>query len=698
MIGIALTFGAMIDRVSVHASSVVLAEQGWRASFSTGLHEGAIEKEQVYIADREGNKVDAEIELYPNGRTIEVEKLAIGEYVLHIQKDAFKGVRWKTLESDRFPFSVQEELTAVGSEKNLRTYFGQVAAFYESEESGYGATDNATDEAASESSSDGASIGGGSDHSMTNQQVEDVDEADLVKTDGNFIYSISDEEVMITDISEPAKMKNAAELSFDSEFYPSRLFLSGDTLIVLGSRYKMAIAKDDVFTTDVSSAFLYDISDPAAPILQREIGTDGYMNSARLTGNVLYMVTNVYAEMWRFEEFEDAELRPSNYDSNREEQEERLSYDRITILPGALESSYTLITALDLSDPDANEVVTEGFLGSSEQLYMNKQNLYLTAPIYESAEQGDGAAEMEMWMPQQVDTEIFKFGLNGAAVDFIASGRVEGHLLNQFSMDEYGGYFRVVTTEGSVWDEKPSKNHLFVLDDLMAQVGSVEDLAPGERIYSARFMEGMAYMVTFRETDPLFVIDVSKPTEPVVLGELKIPGFSNYLHPLDEDHLIGFGFDTKLEPNKDGGAPRVLTGGMKISLFDVSDFHNPREKDIEIIGGRGTYSPLHDDHRALLVHQEKNLFGFPVILYEEASSNYVDFGGQGAMLYSITRDGIELAANLVEDSGGQYEDWEMTIQRLVYSGDYLYAVANGEVSSYTLGDFEPVERVRLGER
>lgn len=221
----------------------------------------------------------------------------------------------------------------------------------------------------------------------------------------------------------------------------------------------------------------------------------------------------------------------------------------------------------------------------------------------------------------------------------------------------------------------------------MEQVGSVEDLAQGERIYSARFLGDKAYMVTFKETDPLFVIDVSTPSAPAVLGELKIPGFSNYLHPLGDDHLIGFGSDTHLVPSKEGEA-RVVTGGMKISLFDVSDFENPLEKDTEIIGGQGTSSALQYDHKALFTHQEKNLYGFPINIYRETAGDFIEFEGQGAMIYTITPEGISQTANLLKEGSGQYEDWESMIQRIIYIDETLFTIANSEIKSYDLNTFE----------
>jgi uncharacterized secreted protein with C-terminal beta-propeller domain len=376
-----------------------------------------------------------------------------------------------------------------------------------------------------------------------------------------------------------------------------------------------------------------------------------------------------------------------------------MPYSDLSILPGTLEGTYSVITAMDLTNPKESQVLTKGYLGGSNAMYMSKEALYLTAPIYLPSSKKDNQTTIDrMWSPQETNTEIFKFGLDGTTVNFISSSEVTGMLLNQFSMDEHDDYFRVVTTKGFTWDnEAPSENNLFILDEGMKQVGSIEGLAKGERIYSARFMGDKAYMVTFRETDPLFVMDVSNPTAPKVLGELKIPGFSNYLHPLDENHLIGFGYDTKSVPNENGGEPRIITGGMKISLFDVTDFANPIEKDVEILGGQGTYSSLQHDHKALFQHRQKGLFGFPVTLYEGTNKEgYGNYAGEGAIMYEITADkGIQQVANLIKQpsSGQLYENYEQLVQRMVYAEDTLYTISMKEMKSYDLKTFKEISVV-----
>lgn len=692
---IGIGFAFMIDKVSISASSVALAEQGWRANFSSELHPDSIERGYIYLTDAEDKPVDIEMTLLENGKTLEISQISIGQYILHVEKSAIKGRLLKSLSSNKVPFAVQEEITALSSEEDLRTYFKQLLELQKSSER-YGVFGEGSGMSREESaSSDTAASGESESHSSTNNQVEGVDEADMVKTDGSYIYSISDSKVLITDAQDPDDLKVGSELLLEPDMYARQLFLSGNTLVVMGSQYTFVpmegkVTMDEAQHLSMTSILFYDISDPASPVFLRKLGTEGELNGARLTENILYYVTSVYPNLWMLEEDEDAELRPRTFDSNNGKAFSTLPYDRISILPGTMEGSYSIVSAIDLTDPEENELSTEGFLGSSEQLYMTKENLYLTAAAYVPLDEQevDKDLSMNIWIPQAANTEVFKFALAGTDITFVASNEVKGSLLNQFSMDEYNGYFRIATTEGFAWDEAaPSKNHLFILNGSMEQVGSVEDLAKGERIYSVRFMGDKAYMVTFKETDPLFVIDVSAPSAPEVLGELKIPGFSNYLHPLGEDHLIGFGYDTKLLAGKEGEA-RVVTGGMKISLFDVSDFENPIEKDIEVIGGQGTSSALQYDHKALFTHNEKNLFGFPVSLYQETNGDYIEFEGEGAMIYTITPDGIELTADLTTESSEQYEDWNSSIQRIIYIGDALFTVANSEIKSYNLETFE----------
>lgn len=591
------------------------------------------------------------------------------------------------------------EMTVVTKEEQLRDYFARVQKAQREFNMGWGVAEEESAES-SGASNDTASSGDGSRVSTTNNQVEGVDEADTVKLNSDYMFTISNQYVVIFDIRNPDEMKEAGRIEFGTNRYPMQLFLTDDYLIVLNQNYdiqsqtKSSGSEDAMIHQDgMALASIYSLSNPANPELVREVGAEGYIGHARLTDNTLYFISNLYSRIWAYEQNEDAELRPFNYDSEESEEAEVMDYDEITILPDTLQGGYTLISSLSLDDLESQQLSTEGYLGSSEQLYMSQESLYLTTTVYDGTAEGDqGIERIMIWNPGERDTDIYKFDLEKTAVTYRAKHRVEGHLLNQFSMDEYKDHFRVVTTEGDAWNEsKPSENHLFILDSDMNRVGEIKGLAKDERIYSARFMGDKAYMVTFKETDPLFVFDVADPKNPKVLGELKIPGFSNYLHPVGENHLLGIGYDTQMVMFPGAKEPSLVTGGMKLSLFDVTDFENPKEQDVEIIGGQGTYSPVNYDHKALMIHPDKNYFGFPVTLYTTKGQAMSQYQGDGAMVFEVTpENGIVRKAELMNDMvpGQQYEEWEKTIQRLLYVDDTLYALAMNQLISYDFNTFE----------
>jgi len=278
--------------------------------------------------------------------------------------------------------------------------------------------------------------------------------------------------------------------------------------------------------------------------------------------------------------------------------------------------------------------------------------------------------------------------------------------LNQFSMDENDGYFRIATTTGSMTGtgESQSKNHMFVLNSDLEVVGKIEDIAPGESIYSVRYMGDRAYMVTFRKVDPLFVIDLAEPQNPQILGKLKIPGYSDYLHPYDENHIIGFGKDAAVVNNEEGSWGwadednlAAYYQGMKIAMFDVTDPNNPIEMWKEEIGDRGTESELLHNHKALLFSKEKNLLAFPISVatVDEKNAKAWSYGETtfvGAYVYEITlENGFVLKAKLSELSN---EDWkkmgsyywrgDKDIDRLIYIGDVLYTISDNVYSAYDM--------------
>ena len=251
---------------------------------------------------------------------------------------------------------------------------------------------------------------------------------------------------------------------------------------------------------------------------------------------------------------------------------------------------------------------------------------------------------------ETMKTTIQRIKITKKSITFEASGEVPGYVLNQFSMDEYNGYFRIATTvNNNNWrtfaEETTSKNNVYVLDMNLDVAGKLEDLALGEQIYSARFMGDRCYVVTFRNIDPLFVIDLSDPTAPTVLGQLKVTGYSGYLHPYDENHIIGIGKETVYDAKQDF----AWYQGVKMCLFDVSDVSNPVEVAKYEIGDRGTDSPILYDHKSLLFDREKNLLVLPVLLAEIDENDYAgevpdyaygEYVWQGAYVFEISLDEI----------------------------------------------------------
>jgi inhibitor of cysteine peptidase len=240
----------------------------------------------------------------------------------------------------------------------------------------------------------------------------------------------------------------------------------------------------------------------------------------------------------------------------------------------------------------------------------------------------------------------------------------------------------------------------------MKAVGKLEGLAPKEDIYSARFLGNRCYLVTFKKIDPLFVIDLANPTSPTILGKLKIPGYSNYLHPFDENHVIGLGKNT-VEAE---GGNFAWYQGIKISLFDVTDVSNPKEEALIEVGDRGSDSPALSDHKAFLFNKERNLLIIPIL---EAKINPTQYGGnppanaygeyvyQGAYVFDISLKGINLRGRVthIQDDAllksGYWFNSEYSIERSLYIGDYLYTISGRMVKIHNLSNLEELGRIIL---
>ena len=556
------------------------------------------------------------------------------------------------------------------------------------------------------------------DYSRTNVQVEGVDEADWAKTDGRFIYQIIDNRVLIADIRNPAEPRLAGILDYaadENRFRPAELYVSDGRLVVIGRAYRQAdsqthggeAASPDIAAKardimiwppirDLSftSAKVYALDEDGKAGLERELEIEGGYVTSRMIGGALYLVSSKSGYSFAAESG-DAEIRPQDFepawrDTAVSNETLTIPLARLRYFPDSPEIGMLLIGAVDLDDAGSGMRV-EAYLGSAGTVYASAENLYIAVPRYVWPENGSGRKDRRV--EPRLETDLYKFRLDGGSAVYAGSGTVPGHVLNQFSMDEYDGHFRIATTSGRMWAEgdEISKNNLYVLDEWLTTVGSLEDLAPGERIYSVRFMGKRAYMVTFRQVDPLFAIDLSDPERPAVLGQLKIPGYSDYLHPYDENHLIGFGKETVAGAEQDG-EPLAYELGLKISLFDVTDASQPKEKFKEVIGDRGTYSEVLHNHKALLFDRSRGLMAFPVDYAEVKSGMPWDGYGsppfgeityQGAWVYQIDpKKGFTFKGRIThlpeEDpakSGMYAYDYTCAVRRILYVGDTLYTLS-----------------------
>jgi uncharacterized secreted protein with C-terminal beta-propeller domain len=294
-------------------------------------------------------------------------------------------------------------------------------------------------------------------------------------------------------------------------------------------------------------------------------------------------------------------------------------------------------------------------------------------------------------------TVIHKIALDDGNLKYVANSDVQGYPLNQFSMDEYSGFFRIATTSETYQPNRATiSNNVYVLDDSLHLVGKLEKIAPDERIYSARFMGDKLYLVTFRQMDPFFVIDLSSNT-PKILGELKIPGFSNYLQPYDENHIIGIGRDTK--ESSWGG---VEQRGVKISMFDVTDFKNPKETDTIIIGDSGTSSEALDSHKALLLDKSKGIISIPIktsvaslkiqdkILNEDYNKNWYGF-----YVYSLDSGGFTEKGQIVHYQWQYNYNAQYMQPRSFYIGQYLYTVMDGSMKINQMENLDEVNSIKI---
>ena len=491
-------------------------------------------------------------------------------------------------------------------------------------------------------------------YSETYLQVDDVDEADIVKTDGKYIYYVTQRREVVILSAEDGKTEKLSTLgSSGIENYISDIYVKGDRLITVGTIYK-----DD--SNDSSSGIVvYDISDRSKPEVLYDFSQTGSILSSRMVGDCVYLVTNDYVSR-------GGRALPL---CGSIEDLQKLDASEISCVPDPRTSSYIVISAVDTSSGSQGRTATKAVFGTGSEIYCSDRSLYCTS--MEWPDDGD-----------TYYTRIVRASLDGLKVKVNATARVRGYIDSQFSMDERDGYFRIATTSERAGLDV---NNLYVLDSGLKEAGKVTGFARNESIKAVRFIGDKAYVITYEAIDPLFIIDLSDPADPRIEGEVKIDGFSTLLIPAGEGRLLGIGHATG-----DNGYGGEYDSGLKLALFDISDPSEPKvldSKEFENMNSMAQY-----DHHALMVNSAAGYFAIPYEVW-----NYPDAGSETDISIEDAEETVE-----AEEPESSYETGVLlftagdsidktdrhklngsSIYRNVYIGDWVYALdAEGNVQSF----------------
>lgn len=526
-----------------------------------------------------------------------------------------------------------------------------------------------------------------SQFTTTNTQVQGVDEADIVKTDGKYIYYILHNTIRIVECNADAEMNIVSTIKLteyiDYDFYPSEMYLHGDTLVVVlreTSQYQPVTYNNAngvvcdcvcyaVKTDTVIKCF--DISDRANPKESYTHKMTGEYISSRLTDGKLITVAqfSIPYNSVQADDFDGAcevvkDVSVPEYSFGDGEMK-KIPAERIKVFDEKTPTSFIVTSILDLNDLSAEPKIN-ALLGGAQEIYCTKDEIFVAENLYSTwTQSGEEVVGDTLGNKYEIATRIHKMDVTDDGVNYIASVTVGGQCINQFSMDKNGDYFRIATN-GMEWNGKKRETMVYVVDKNMKIVGFLGGIAPEEQMKSARFMGDVLYLVTFMQTDPLFVVDLSVPEKPEIRGELKIPGFSTYLHPAGDGLLIGVG---------EGGTMTGTDGTAKISLFDVSDPCNLKELDNY---STCTQAAFTGNHKEFVVLDENT---YAVTLYYDYTSGKV-------VVFSITDGGIIIDNIYNARTGSTYGN-----TRGVFIGDNVYVVNDCGIYSYNYGNETPIDEI-----
>lgn len=548
------------------------------------------------------------------------------------------------------------------------------------------------------------------DYSTTNIQVENVDEADIVKTDGDYIYSISEDNVIITDAKDPKQPKVVATIQSEDDDIPEDIILYKDKLVVISTKGNQTqrYYYNNRMNTVVK---IYNITSREKPVLTKSYEMYEPYYTSRCIDNVLYVISSGNLRK------EDDEIVVGYNEDNMEKE---MSIDKIKYLKDVKTTKQTLISTVDLNNETA-DIKLDSYLMNISNAYVSENAIYLLNQRYSNDTKMPisllfglkGVFGLEDYYEMDSEsgyyTEIYKFDIK-ENVEYKAKTKVKGKTINQYSLDEKDNHLRI-----ALYDNDGSRVAIF--DEDLKQIGISDNVAKGEKMYSSRFIGDKVYFVTYKTIDPLFVMDLSNETKPKVLGKLKIPGYSTYLHPYDENHIIGIGMETKEIINRNSNGKVISTTakvvGMKMALFDVSNVNSPVQISSVVIGDSRTTSAILTNPKALLFSKEKSLIAIPVNNYSQdfevtSSNNYETminnytkyskpYNAEGYFVYNINvQDGFKLKGVIThEKTNATYYYSNSKLLRGLYIDNNLYTVSETMIKVNELDSLKAVGELKL---
>lgn len=498
-------------------------------------------------------------------------------------------------------------------------------------------------------------------YTRTDLQVQGVDEGDIVKTDGTYIYSCSENaggSIIHIYHADGKDTKQVSKITLE-EISVREMYLDNGRLVAAGAYWgrekddsdeddpENDSAKkkyDDLYTGGTTCISVYDVSDTSSPKFLSKRTQSGEYYTSRKNGNYLYTLSTMYVNS--AENSDDRKTYIPCADG------ELLPEDRLFLPEHVVSNAYLVLTALDVTNGDAF-TDTLSVLGAGGICYVSEKHIYVATGFYDDT----------------TKTTISKYRYQDGKLESLCERTFNGTLHNQFSMDEYDGNLRfVATTYHSGSSSTSTTNGLYVLDQNLKMTGSVDNLAKNERIYSARFLGTRAYFVTYRETDPVFFADLSDPEKPVIKDKLKIPGFSEYLHTFGDDLLLGIGRN------------QMKNGSMqvKFSMFDISTDTAVTEKHKKLLE-KNTESLAGSDHKTVLVDTERNRIGLCIDNAQKGSSYRI---------YSYGERGFHEVAKL-DPKGLDLSARGLFVGRFFYLVDDLY-----DTSGIRVYDADTFKRVK----